>query len=128
MRSSTSVTIALVTLAALLGGCGGGGGGSSGSASTAAPVTSGGAAPTTSTTTPGGSSTLPSGVLQVLTYNVAGLPQGISSSNPATNTSQISPKLNAYDLVLVQEDFWYHADLARDAHHAYQTPPWSMTA
>lgn len=123
MRSSTSVTIAHVTLAALLGGCGGGGGGSSGSASTAAPVTSGGAAPTTSTTTPGGSSTLPSGVLQVLTYNVAGLPQGISSSNPATNTSQISPKLNAYDLVLVQEDFWYHADLARDAHHAYQTPP-----
>lgn len=66
---------------------------------------------------------LATGTLSVLTYNVAGLPQFISGSSPATNTSQISPKLNSYDLVLVQEDFSYHADLARDANHTFQSSP-----
>jgi PEP-CTERM motif len=47
----------------------------------------------------------------VLTYNAAGLPEGISSSHPAVNTVQISPLLNAYDLVNVQEDFNYHEEL-----------------
>ncbi len=43
------------------------------------------------------------GVLDVLTYNVAGLPEGISSSNPATNTPLLAPKLAPYALVHVQE-------------------------
>ncbi|MEZ6183766.1 MAG: hypothetical protein R3F62_02015 [Planctomycetota bacterium] len=63
------------------------------------------------------------GQLEVLTYNVAGLPQGISGSNPAVNTTQISPKLNAYELVLVQEDFFYDADLRRQARHPNQSNP-----
>lgn len=63
------------------------------------------------------------GQFEALTYNVAGLPQGISGSNPETNIPQISPLLNAYDLVLVQEDFSYHEELARDALHPYQSLP-----
>lgn len=59
----------------------------------------------------------------VLTYNVAGLPEGLSSSKPATNTKLISPKLNVFDLVMVQEDFAYHADLASLASHAYRSTP-----
>ncbi len=113
---------ALTSLVLALSGCGGGGG-SSGRASTAAPVTSGSTSPTTSSTTGGGGATLPSGVLQVLSYNVAGLPQFISGVNPSTNIALISPKLAPYDLVLVQEDFWYHNDLVHAAQHPYQSPP-----
>lgn len=47
----------------------------------------------------------PSGTFTTLTYNVAGLPEGLSGSNPSVNTPLISPLLNAYDLVLVQEDW-----------------------
>ncbi len=57
--------------------------------------------------------------LSVLAYNVAGLPQGISGSNPAVNTVQISPLLNPYDLVVVQEDFAYHNDLVSAITHPY---------
>jgi len=64
-----------------------------------------------------------SGEFSILTYNVAGLPDIISKSNPEVFIPQISPLLNAYDLVLVQEDFAYHAELAADAAHPYQTPP-----
>jgi hypothetical protein len=39
------------------------------------------------------------GTFSVLTYNVAGLPLGFSSSSPEVNTVQISPRLNAFDLV-----------------------------
>lgn len=51
------------------------------------------------------------GVLDVLTYNVAGLPEGLSSGTPATNTALLAPKLAPYGLVNVQEDFNYHATL-----------------
>src|SRR5690606_11526523 len=51
------------------------------------------------------------GEFELLTYNVAGLPDLLSSSNPAVNTSRVSPLLNRYDVVLAQEDFVYHADL-----------------
>lgn len=61
------------------------------------------------------------GTFSVLTYNVAGLPEGLSSSHPATNQPQISPRLNAYDLVLVQEDFAYHELLVADLTHPYQS-------
>lgn len=45
------------------------------------------------------------GEFLALTYNVAGLPEGISGSHPATNTPIIAPLLNNYDLVLVQESW-----------------------
>jgi len=59
--------------------------------------------------------------LKVLTYNVAGLPEPLSGSHPEANHPQISPLLNAYDLVLVQEDFFYHELLVADLEHPYQT-------
>ncbi|HEY8514758.1 MAG TPA: hypothetical protein VIS07_04490 [Candidatus Binatia bacterium] len=74
-----------------------------------------------------------SGEFLALTYNVAGLPQGISGSNPATNTPLISPLLNGYDLVLVQESWQtpdpnplaplrvYHELLVADARHPYKS-------
>lgn len=64
-----------------------------------------------------------SGMFELLTYNVAGLPQGISGSDPAQNTSQISPMLNQFDWVAVQEDFAYHDDLAANASHPHQSEP-----
>lgn len=66
---------------------------------------------------------LATGSFDLLTYNVAGLPQGISGSDPAQNTVQISPLLNQYDWVVVQEDFAYHDDLASSATHPHQSEP-----
>ncbi len=48
-----------------------------------------------------------SGTVEVLTYNVAGLPQEISQENPKENLPKISPLLQPFDLVLTQEDFDY---------------------
>jgi endonuclease/exonuclease/phosphatase family metal-dependent hydrolase len=131
LREHDTLTASLLLTVAALGagamGCGSssGGGGGGGAASTSAPIasstTAGSTSTSTSTTAP--ASTLPSGSLRVLSYNVAGLPQFISQVQPATNIPLISPKLNGYDLVLVQEDFWYHAELIRDVRHPYQTPP-----
>lgn len=77
-----------------------------------------------------------SGEFIALTYNVAGLPEGISGSNPSVNMPLISPLLNDYDLVLVQEDWLapdpnpfegtfdvYHDLLAAEALHPYQSEP-----
>lgn len=47
----------------------------------------------------------------VLSLNVAGLPAILSSGDPANNTVKISPLLNNYDIVSVQEDFSYHKEL-----------------
>jgi hypothetical protein len=69
-----------------------------------------------------------------LTYNVAGLPEPLSGSEPATNTVLISPLLNDYDLVLVQEDWvdpvppvppfdFYHDDLISQVTHPYLSTP-----
>ncbi len=76
----------------------------------------------------------PPGSFSVLTYNVAGLPQGISGSNPEWNLPIVSPLLNAYDVVLTQEDFdwWqpiagildfanYHTRLRSAAEHPWRT-------
>jgi hypothetical protein len=46
-----------------------------------------------------------SGSFVALTYNVAGLPEPLSGSEPATNSPLIGPLLNAYDLVLLQENW-----------------------
>ncbi len=61
------------------------------------------------------------GSFNVLTYNVAGLPEGLSSGHPETNTPLISPRLAAYDIVNVQEDFNYHAALYAGDNHPYRT-------
>lgn len=49
------------------------------------------------------------GVVQVLTYNVAGLPEGLSASRPVSNLPVIGARLNRYDLSLIQEDYAYPA-------------------
>ena len=43
------------------------------------------------------------GEVHALTYNVAGLPEILSGSNPEVNTDLIGPKLNDFDLVVMQE-------------------------
>lgn len=63
------------------------------------------------------------GEFDALSYNVAGLPQGLSGSDPEPNMPLISPLLNGYDLVLAQEDFVYHEQLSQDAEHPYQSVP-----
>ena len=82
------------------------------------------------------------GSLTVLTYNVAGLPEQLSGSDPATNSPLISPLLDAYDLVLLQEDWvdvsqplrdagvgdpppltGYHHLIVADAHHPRRSEP-----
>ena len=77
-----------------------------------------------------------SGEFRALSYNVAGLPEPISGSNPSVNTPLISPLLNDFELVLVQEDWLapdpnpfegtldvYHHLLAAEARHPYQSEP-----
>jgi len=64
----------------------------------------------------------PGGSFSVLTYNVAGLPEPLSGSEPAVNTKPIGERVNAYDVVNVQEDFNYHADLYSTDRHPYRTP------
>jgi hypothetical protein len=71
--------------------------------------------PPTATAATGGS-------FEVLTYNVAGLPEGLSSGNPAVNTPLISPRLAPYEIINVQEDFNYHAALYAGDNHAHRTP------
>ncbi|SCL15619.1 Jacalin-like lectin domain-containing protein [Micromonospora nigra] len=63
-----------------------------------------------------------SGAFSVLTYNVAGLPEPLSGGNPAVNTRPIGERVNAYDIVNVQEDFNYHADLYETDMHPHRTP------
>lgn len=82
-----------------------------------------------------GFSSVVSGEFIALSYNVAGLPEGLSGSRPQTNTPLISPLLNGYDLVLVQEDWQtpepnpiaplrlYHELLEAEALHAYRSDP-----
>ncbi len=67
------------------------------------------------------SSPVSAGSFSLLTYNVAGIPNGLSGSTPEVNNALISPRLNAFDLVLVQEDFGFHADLVSQIDHAHQS-------
>lgn len=59
----------------------------------------------------------------IISYNVAGLPQGVSSSDPEKYMSSISPLINDYDIVQVQEDFCYHDSLLLFNNHTYVTDP-----
>lgn len=60
--------------------------------------------------------------LTILSYNVAGLPAGISSSKPDRNTPFIAQLINGYDVVHIQEDFNYHDTLLSYTTYPYVTP------
>lgn len=60
-----------------------------------------------------------SGSLDLVTYNVAGLPEGISRSHPLANLPRIGELLNRYDVALVQEDFAYPLELRRNLRLAH---------
>ena len=61
------------------------------------------------------------GSFNILSYNVGGLPEIISSSKPSKYTKLISPKLNDYDVVNCQEDFGYNDDLTSKIDFPYRT-------
>lgn len=64
------------------------------------------------------------GRFSVLTYNIAGLPELISSAvtKRSASIAAIGKGLNEYDIVHVQEDFNYHEDLYNGGNfHAYRT-------
>jgi len=65
-----------------------------------------------------------SGSFRALTYNIAGLPDGLSSAPTprAPATTAIGRRLGPFDIVNVQEDFNYHAYLYAADDHAYRTP------
>lgn len=62
------------------------------------------------------------GTFELLTYNVAGLPEGLSRSRPLANLPLIGKLLDKYDIALVQEDFAYPELLRRALGHAHATP------
>ncbi|MET7884019.1 jacalin-like lectin [Streptomyces avermitilis] len=64
-----------------------------------------------------------SGTFSVLTYNVAGLPESLSSATTPrdTSTTEIGRRIAPYDIVNVQEDFNYHAYLYSTDTHPYRT-------
>ncbi len=64
-----------------------------------------------------------SGTFRLVTYNVAGLPEGLSQSRPSVNMPLISRLLNRYDVALVQEDFVYGRELRSAISHQYATAP-----
>ena len=65
-----------------------------------------------------------SGTFSVLAYNIAGLPELISSAPTprASATTAIGQRLGPYDIVQVQEDFNYHSNLYAADAHPYRTP------
>lgn len=92
-------------LALLAGACSSDDGGDESSSDTSA---AGGASDTTAPADEGAS-----GAFTYLTYNVAGLPQEVSSENPEVHIPLISPLLEPFDIVVTQEDFdWWTEDLA----------------
>jgi hypothetical protein len=65
-----------------------------------------------------------SGTFSVLAYNIAGLPELISSAPTprASATTAIGQRLGPYDIVEVQEDFNYHSNLYAADAHPHRTP------
>lgn len=125
----------VVAALALIGaGCGDGTSSSKGSATTttaksgATTTTASDSSATTAATADGSA-----GTFTLMTYNVAGLPEGMSGSHPSVNTAQIAPKLNAYDVVAMQETWKspdpnplaptrvYHEILEAASTHAHKT-------
>ncbi len=64
-----------------------------------------------------------SGTVKLISYNVAGLLEGVSQSHPRANSPLIGAHLNLFDLALVQEDFCYHPRIAGQANHAHASAP-----
>lgn len=62
------------------------------------------------------------GRFQLVTYNVAGLPEGVSQSHPVANLPRVGKLLGGYDLALIQEDFAYPALLRQDLRLPYASP------
>ncbi len=62
------------------------------------------------------------GHLKVLTYNIAGLPDGFMTPHPSANMAQIGALLGRYDLALIQEDFAYGALLRQSVTLPVQSP------
>jgi endonuclease/exonuclease/phosphatase (EEP) superfamily protein YafD len=62
------------------------------------------------------------GHLKVLTYNIAGLPDGFMTPHPSANMPRIGRLLRHYDLVLIQEDFAYGAELRKSVTLPFQSP------
>jgi len=63
-----------------------------------------------------------SGQLKVLTYNIAGLPDGFMTAHPSANMPRIGPLLSRYDLALIQEDFAFGALLRQGVTLPFQSP------
>lgn len=69
-----------------------------------------------------------SGTFNVLTFNVAGLPEILNGNDvpgdKTENTARIGQLFTKYDISLihVQEDFNYHATLYANDKHPYRTP------
>jgi endonuclease/exonuclease/phosphatase family metal-dependent hydrolase len=61
------------------------------------------------------------GRFEVVTYNVAGLPEGLSNVHPVANLPVIGGLLNKFDVALVQEDFAYPDLLRQRASHPYRS-------
>ena len=63
------------------------------------------------------------GKLKVLTYNIAGLPQGISAAKMPRKPSiaEIGDKISAFDIINVQEDFNYNTAFYSLNKHPYKT-------
>lgn len=64
-----------------------------------------------------------SGRVKILTYNVAGLPDGVMTAHPSRNMPRIGELLGGYDLVFVQEDFAYAAELRQKLSLPYASEP-----
>lgn len=62
------------------------------------------------------------GRFEIITYNVAGLPEGLSKTRPVANLPVIGGRLNRFDLALVQEDFAYPELLRQRSQLPYQSP------
>ena len=58
------------------------------------------------------------GQLSVLTYNVHGLPSWVAGDSPTTRMPLVSELINAYDIALIQEDFFHPELLRQSAKHA----------
>lgn len=61
------------------------------------------------------------GSFRAMTYNVAGLPAAFGGEGEVNNIF-VSPLLNAFDLVLIQEDFFFHDDLTSQIDYPHVTP------
>ena len=71
---------------------------------------------------PSYSDTVEGGEFTVMTYNIAGLPTWINKMD----TNRFYPMgkaLNPFDVVLVQEDFWYHNELLTHIDFPYKSTP-----